>query len=493
VTIERETKLDVGPDFRLPGFDDVGPDLQIVRAEPVRTHTTYWDTGDLRLARWGCSLRHREGQGWTLKLPARRDGDAMERDEIVELGPADTPPSRLVDLVTAFLRGEPLRPTVTLSTVRTRVAFTRADRATVGEVVDDEVAVLDGPRSGARFREVEVETHDEALAGAAIARLRAAGARETVLTPKYLRALGPRADGPRELRTARSLPPDAGLRDLVANALSASVIRLISADAAVRLDDDPEAVHAARVAVRRMRSDLRTFGSMMDPTWSAALRSELAWLGDALRDVRDLDVLLARLATRVEDLGPDDRDAGQLLLTRGGLERSAARARLLADLRSTRYRALLARLVDAAIDPRVLPDAETSSAAEATRRVLDRPWAKLRRACGRLSAASSDRRLHAARIHAKRVRYAAEALAPVAGGRIRRLARSVGELQEALGAHQDAVVATAWLRDAAREVPDAAFVAGIWAAREDRERRRARRRWPRAWTSARRRWRDARS
>src|SRR6185312_2797883 len=106
-----------------------------------------------------------------------------------------------------------------------------------GEVVDDEVAVLDGRRIAARFREVEVETHDDALAGAAIARLRAAGAGETVLTPKYLRALGPRAVDPPELRSTERLGGGATVLDAIANALSVSAIRLVHADAVVRLDE----------------------------------------------------------------------------------------------------------------------------------------------------------------------------------------------------------------------------------------------------------------
>ena len=39
----------------------------------------YYDTADLRLARWGVSLRHRtgDGTGWTVKLPEGEDGPAL--------------------------------------------------------------------------------------------------------------------------------------------------------------------------------------------------------------------------------------------------------------------------------------------------------------------------------------------------------------------------------------------------------------------------------
>ena len=486
MSVERETKLDVGPGFRLPGFDDVRPELEVHRAEPVRTRTVYWDTADLRLARWGCSLRHRDGQGWTLKLPPEESEGALERDELVAKGPPSTPPGRLVDLTTAYVRTVDLRPALTLSTVRTTVAFTGSDRTPVGEVVDDEVAVLDGRRIAARFREVEVETHDDALAGAAIARLRAAGAGETVLTPKYLRALGPWGAEPPELTTVERLPEDATMRDAIANALAASVIRLIHADPVVRIDEDPEGVHRARVAVRRLRSDLRTFRAALDPGWREQLRPELRWLGGALGDVRDLDVLTARLARRVAELAPGDRASGERLVKRARGERADARERLVADLASTRYRTLLDRLVAAAADPAVTAEWAERPAAAEVEPIMSRPWGHLSRACRSLGADPLDQQLHEARIRAKRARYAADALAPVAGPDARRFARRAAELQDVLGAHQDAVVATAWLRTAARASPSSAFVAGILVAREDLERADARRRWSKAWKHLRR-------
>ena len=93
MSTERETKLDVGPGFRLPGFDGVRDGVEAVREEPQRTRTTYWDTEDLRLARWGPSLRYRDGQGWTLKLPAGEEEGALSREEIEVQGP----PTQAID------------------------------------------------------------------------------------------------------------------------------------------------------------------------------------------------------------------------------------------------------------------------------------------------------------------------------------------------------------------------------------------------------------
>ncbi len=486
MSVERETKLDVGPGFRLPGFEGVRDGVIALGSDPEQIRTVYWDTQDLRLARWGCSLRHRDGQGWTLKLPPLVEGGALAREELVQQGRADRVPDELSALVTAYVRGEALQPAVTLRTVRTRVVLADADRTPLGEVVDDEVSVVDGPRTAARFREVEVETRDEDLAAAAIARLRAAGAGDTILTPKYLRALGPLGEDPPELEAVTSLPADASVLDVVRNAMAASVIRLLRADAGIRLGEDPEAVHQARVAARRLRSDLRTFGSLLDRSWTASLREELSWLGGSLGGVRDLDVLAGRLATEMATLPDQDRPAGERLLGRLRAVRSVARERLLVDQRSPRYVALLDALVAGASQPQALAEVACLPALEAMGSLMARPLAHLSRACEAIHKGSPDEVVHAARIRAKRARYAADALAPVFGKAARSFARAAGKLQDRLGEHQDAVVASAWLRETARTYPSTAFAAGLLAAREERARRRARKSWRSAWKAVRR-------
>jgi CHAD domain-containing protein len=486
VSVERETKLDVGPGFRLPGFDGVRDGVRAIGSDPEQSRTAYWDTKDLRLARWGCSLRNRVGQGWTLKLAPLEHGGAIAREEIVRTGPADRVPEELSALVTAYARGQSLQPVVTLRTVQTRVVLADADRTPLGEVVDDEVSVVDGLRVTARFREVEVETRDEELAAAALARLRAAGAGDTIRTPKYLRALGPDAAAPPELLASASLPPDAAVVDVVRNAVAASVIRLVRADAGIRLGDDPEAVHQARVAARRLRSDLRTFRPLLDRSWAGSLREGLSWLGGSLGAVRDLDVLARRLETQVATLPDQDRPAGERLVGRLRAVRSAARERMLVDLRSPRYVALLDALVAAASQPGVLDEAGSLPAREAMGSLMARPLAHLTRACEAIHRRSPDEVVHAARIRAKRARYAADAVAPVFGKEARSFVRAAGKLQDRLGEHQDAVVAAAWLRETARTYPSTAFVAGLIAAREEKARLRARTSWRPLWKAVRR-------
>jgi len=119
------------------------------------------------------------------------------------------------------------------------------------------------------------------------------------------------------------------------------------AEAAARAED-PEGVHDLRVAMRRTRSLLTTFGPLLDAEAADSLKVELRWAAAELSTLRDLEVVQERLEELL------DTERSELVL--GGVatrvadhDREQARAeresldRLLAD---DRWAALLARLAD---------------------------------------------------------------------------------------------------------------------------------------------------
>ncbi|WP_439615105.1 CYTH and CHAD domain-containing protein [Shinella sp.] len=55
-----------------------------------------------------------------------------------------------------------------------------------------------------------------------------------------------------------------------------------------------EAVHQARIALRRLRSALSVFKAVLEDEAFAQLKDELKWLAGLLGEVRDIDVLIAR-------------------------------------------------------------------------------------------------------------------------------------------------------------------------------------------------------
>lgn len=488
--LEREAKLAVDPGFRMPDLSEPGGGMRGVAGDTDRFVSTYHDTDDLRLVRWGASLRYRPAEGWTVKLPRAVDGSVMVRQKhIFEGGPARVPDDA-VDLVRGLVRGGMLKPVARLQTVRHRTGITRvAGGQPLADVVLDEVSVLDGHRVVERFREVEIELADDAedsMMAPILAPLIDAGARPSEPVPKIVRALGMRAAATPDV-TAPSADPSWTVAELVRSAVATSSERLIAHDAAVRLGDDPEGVHQARVAVRRLRSDLRSLRSMLDPDWRDELRGELGWLGGELGMVRDLDVLDERLREHAAALLDDDERSVGVLLDRLGVRREAARAELLSTMREPRYVALLDALVESAAGPRVLDDVSDVSAADVMGVVMEAPWGHLKKLCDGLGPRSADGELHEARIRAKRVRYAAEALAPVFGKPARRFARRAEALQAVLGSHQDAVVAIGWLRQQGEGAsPRVAFTAGVLAGVETAARDDARQVWPGVWAELRR-------
>jgi CHAD domain-containing protein len=200
---------------------------------------------------------------------------------------------------------------------------------------------------------------------------------------------------------------------------------------------DPDAVHDTRVAVRRLRSTLRSFPIEE----SDELEESLRWFGGVLGELRDAQVMAERLDHALSQeprelvVGPVPARIRSVMAART----AAAHQHVVAALDESGYGELLAR-ADAAVAGdlgRPRPPAEL-------RRVTARA---LRRAERRLRAATQSpvdsAGLHAARRAYKRARYAADIMRPDAG----RLIQRIGELQDALGAYQDSVVTRGFLRE----------------------------------------------
>jgi CHAD domain-containing protein len=482
--LEREVKLGAGPAFHLPDLTGVVDGVTVTPPEAVRLETVYYDTPDLRLARWGVSLRYRAGEGWTLKLSPSTEEGMLERDEITFQGGAKKPPAAAVGLVRAYVRKSELAPVARLSTMRRRVRLLGADGGRVAEVVDDEVSVRDGRRVAARFREIEIEVAgadgNEAVVQPLVERLRGAGAGAPDPTPKHIRALGPRAMEPPEVAPF-PVTPESPARDVIRSVLADAVAAILRHDPLVRVGSDPEAVHQARVATRKLRSHLRTFGPLLEPEWTEPLRSELGWLAMALGAVRDREVLLERLRERAKSLPASDSRSAASLLHILEVEIESLRKKLYTELDSDRYVELLERLVAAAHSPVCTLDAD-QPALTTLPPLATSPWRRLRSAVRQLPEQPTDPELHRIRILAKRARYAAEAVAPVIGADAAAFARAAAKLQTILGEHQDSVTAQAWLR-AARVTGRRAFVAGELIALEHVAAEKARKDWPKVWNA----------
>ncbi len=220
---------------------------------------------------------------------------------------------------------------------------------------------------------------------------------------------------------------------------------------------DAEELHKLRVAVRRLRALFRALRSSIEDTRAESLRAELGTLGRALGPARDGDVFKAYLEAETATL---DEPGGDVLLRRVEKQRLESYAAARAALDDPAFLRLLEEL-DAFCATAEIPELDGVVAVEAK---------KLRKA---MRDVSSDEALHAARIKAKRVRYAAEAKGET------RVVRRAKRLQDVVGEHQDAVVAEQRLRELAD--PETALLVGRLIERQAQRRRRAREATPDAW------------
>ena len=167
--------------------------------------------------------------------------------------------------------------------------------------------------------------------------------------------------------------------DVVFSALRVAVLRIAGTDADARRGD-PEGIHRLRTTTRRLRSELRSLENLVDGRWREQLEAELKWLAGRLGEVRDLDILLARLKKGAREQDRDGSSEAALAPLFATLEaRREQAARSLNDaLRSDRYRGLLACLERAAERP-ALADAASEPCRSALPAVAAAAWRRLKK------------------------------------------------------------------------------------------------------------------
>jgi triphosphatase len=227
-----------------------------------------------------------------------------------------------------------------------------------------------------------------------------------------------------------------------AAALAAASPRVPSAPA-------PEEIHQLRVAARRLRVALRLFGRMLPSADAKRYRGELKWFASSLGDVRDLDVYGENFKAYVQTLPVAQRRAlsgYQLYLRR---ERKEARRRAAEAVASPRAAALLhdlAQFAAAGPSEAALRKWASLTARDAIKQSVRRSVNRVRRLGNELAARTAKpAELHALRIKAKRLRYELEFFSAVYPP-LEESVSACKELQDLLGAHQDADAATARLR-----------------------------------------------
>jgi CHAD domain-containing protein len=288
------------------------------------------------------------------------------------------------------------------------------------------------------------------------------------------------ATGTRETGRKRDVPTPPPLRpdqvtprspaaEVVLAYLADQVVAVRTLDPLVR-EDVPDSVHQMRVATRRLRSTLSSFGRVLQP--ASTLGAELKWLGDTLGTARDAEVMAERLRAGLAGLPKELATGPALAAVQAHFEAAEAdaRAAVLEALDSDRYLRLLDDLDRLLARPPL-----TSLAGRPAADVLRPAVRKLRRRLRRRlhhawrcpAGPGRDHALHQARKTAKHARYAAEALSPAFGQPAAAFATRMKDVQSVLGDHHDGVVARETIAELGRTGPaDIAFCFGVLYQRE---------------------------
>ncbi len=477
---------------RLAGVPGVGA----VAVQPQQVlETARYDTTDRRLVTAGIRLNLHRGTDaahWQLLLPDGDDEELLRVPAVVsevEGVDLDRPPDELDELVRGTRRERPLHPVGRIRTVRVETRLLDDGARPLAVVVHDEVTAATLGRSTTidTWTEIEIRplTADAALLTELEARVRATGVRA---------GGGPAADAvlDRLLSPARPRPRSRAGKKGSAGAvlfdyLGTQIDRIAREDLRVRRDE-PDAVHQLRVAVRRLRSAVQTYTSLLDREWTRPLVIELRHLGRTLAPARDTEVLRERIVDGLDHTDPD------LVLgpVRAQVTRHFARAEAeahaatLAEFDGDRYAVLRAALDELLVAPPLTRRAARPAAKELPRSAA-KAARRLERAVSALDTDSSDEAVHRVRKAGKRLRYATEVARPAVGGKAKRLNRKLKDLQRALGEHQDTVVARRVLRELgahAHVAGENGFTFGMLHGRETASAHRVRSELPRLWQSA---------
>ncbi|RWL78766.1 MAG: inorganic triphosphatase [Mesorhizobium sp.] len=429
----------------------------------LQQRSIYFDTPDWDLSKRGLSLRIRQSGNERIQTVKVGNGAAagpFKREEFEQPVAGEVPTlddPNVQELLAEA--GAKLAPLFEVYVKRHRWNVIDGD-ATV-DVALDLGKVVAADRE-APLCEIELEMK----AGSPTA-LFALARKVDLITPAHLGVLSKAERGYRLLGSAPGavksaatpLTSDMSAATAFAHIAAACLRQFRLNETALGWSRDADALHQARVSLRRLRSLCSICKSLFDDSRFDHLREELKWLASEFGDARNIDVMIARASS--EALSSRLQDA-----------RDDAYAAVEASLSSVRTRSLM---IDATEwisigDWRTQSD-ETlheQSSRDFASDIFDKLWKKVAKGGNNLIEADDETR-HKVRIAAKKLRYAAEFFEPLYNSkaeakRHRRFIEAMKSLQEQLGSLNDIASAPDML--AALELSDVAGAQDLFSAED---------------------------
>jgi triphosphatase len=425
--------------------------------------STYFDTAEKHLQAQGLALRVRKTGRAAPVMTLKWDGPAaagpFSRGEVEVRCPGGVPDIQLLGpdaakRVTDVTGDLPLAPAFA-TRVKRRTVTLRHGHSELEIALDDGSIVAGEARSPLAEVEVELKSgnmHD-LLAGAAVlsreAALRLDFEAKSAKGYRIASGTPPRPQKAAKLELSHTVTFD----DLLAAVLSNTLEHFVSNWASLRESDAPESIHQLRVALRRMRSTLGVFKRVIRLPELEDIRQEAKRIASALGPARECDAFRQNaMGGPLQENPALLKGATELLeaVEARRVESYAAARLLLEDAATTQF--VLAvqgfifrrawRTAFAAEDLGLL----TSEGRLFGAAVLDR---LMRRAVkrGRHLQAMTDEERHELRIALKNLRYSVEFFGSLfeEGKSLRVFLKLVAELQEDLGAHNDAATARGFI------------------------------------------------
>jgi inorganic triphosphatase YgiF len=421
---------------------------------PAELVSTYFDTPDHALARRGLTLRVREGDGHFVQTvksgPAGAgQGGALARGEWEDaIGGAGPDPQAtesgrfiagdVADRLTPLFRTEVDRRVIELS----------PDAGTSIEAAIDRGRIrANGKRATERISEIELELksgaptalYDVALDLLAVAPVRLEWRSKA---ERGYRLAGGEPDAPAAAHSVPLVLDPALSGDAALQRIGLACLDQIRRNEAAVMAGLGDGIHQMRVAVRRLRAILSTFGKLLPEGERRWASEELRWLADALGPARNLDVFETSLLAPAQRALKDD-SALEPLMAQAERQRRAAYRKAARAIRSTRYPGLMLRLLRW-FESCGWREGEGEGAAGlaqpieaiAARVLKDRRRVARKRSKG--FAGQSAEQRHRLRIALKKLRYGAELLASLYKEKaVERFVKRVKRLQDDLGLAND--------------------------------------------------------
>ena len=453
--------------------------------DPVRNVDTYLDTFDWSLMKNKLALRYRVSNGtamYTLKSTGSiKDGIAERMEiEIPLKGPVDTPAGVPVKQIRNHIEGiiwpRKLLEHLQIRTDRRRYRVVSSEGAEIELAFDTSSFSLRGlhkTRRTQRLHELEAEILDgpATVLGSLAALLAEAfgyspsPASKLEVAIERLKVTMPSKKPPEKLMVRLEDRFDLAVSKIMTYQLQ----RFREQLPGVRQDIDTEFVHQARVATRRMRSALRLFHDAVPEKTGTYLAGELKWLGGMFGTVRDLDVFLLNLSRfegQIKFFPARKKRAFENWIEK---HRRAPLKALHEALDSPRYKNLerrLTRFLERPLPARPQAPLAVKSVRDMAPVVIHERFEAVMTQGNKVLANPKLKQFHRLRIQMKKLRYAAEFMAPAYDGGLDPFIERTVEIQNCLGELQDTVFTSGFVEDLLRDWkgklvdPDLVFILG---------------------------------